>query len=946
MLTLEQAHAVNDGFHGGDLNAALQPLEETIDLRANELPRLDKRAVAALKHGLQNGDDAATWAQAILHPNISVRRFARKVFLGLGDEAAPIFAPLRARLERFWNEEAPLPESSKPREAALRREQNEQVASALEILLRADPERFMEFYAQLADNAPDNSSHVEQNEEARAWSERNQAAFRATQEETTRLLKAEWGEKFADYGERWKLPSRVLRELDERARATPEIAKLWAELGEAPQGNSVAPAWHPAGLLSGTWASYLSDYQATGPIKRVQARLRPVLWDWMKNAFDFERPFDERAQLMKRLGRGHIGYWLSNYLGAERLIEEAPALLLASKARLLPTLQETLKTPFNYGRRQEIKGEGITAELWLSLATALGARFRKPYSVKPEDWQPPAIALETLREIIAEFPTDDNSARYLADLRIAMHDIEAAQTQRDAPATPVEETQPEPARVRFQISASDALGTAQIQQIYAQFKDSADRNDSYQKISDESNRQAEAVAQQIVALDDETRWARLINAPHPNVEGAHISRAIYLNLWTRDMKLDEAAQWRARFVERVTPQLWARLEEQLDAHRRLETEPIEPDIKEKLTERETKEWRARVRREKRAVIAADAHDIAQRLGYFGGVAAHLRAIEMADRPGCRAIRDQLENGAFACLEQAPDNSQFVPRFFENGAVWRNWMLDETWDAVIAKLEVRLQSAPASWERNNLERQLATGYYRRGDFAGFERWAKNPDAFPYNVSTAASALEDFEVWQVLVGVADGWKAGSLKMLWDAQIADEARKARPVEAVAQVLALTNAEKVAKNLLDWVKPLAACDFAAYAGEVENALESAIANVKKWAMLILSALPDAKFDRERAAQTAGEALWNENAGLAKDAAKFLSVVALHDSDVAAVAWDALCDATSLENVGLCEAVYRALTKIKSKRKSLELSEAAREKLAILSQAQNERFGKFEAKL
>lgn len=96
MLTLEQVSAVNDSLLRGDLDAALQPLEETIDLRANELPRLDKKALASLKDGLANGDDAATWAQAVLHPNISVRRFARKIFMGLGDEAAPIFEPLRA----------------------------------------------------------------------------------------------------------------------------------------------------------------------------------------------------------------------------------------------------------------------------------------------------------------------------------------------------------------------------------------------------------------------------------------------------------------------------------------------------------------------------------------------------------------------------------------------------------------------------------------------------------------------------------------------------------------------------------------------------------------------------------------------------------------------------------------------------------------------------------
>ena len=148
MLRLEQVKAIDDGFHGGDLNAAFVPLEATIDLRAGELPRLGKRALAALKNGLANGDDAATWAQAMLHPNVSVRRFARKVLMELGDEAAPLFGPLRARLERFWGEETPLPETMKPREAALRREQNEQVSSALELLLRVDPEQFMAFYAQ------------------------------------------------------------------------------------------------------------------------------------------------------------------------------------------------------------------------------------------------------------------------------------------------------------------------------------------------------------------------------------------------------------------------------------------------------------------------------------------------------------------------------------------------------------------------------------------------------------------------------------------------------------------------------------------------------------------------------------------------------------------------------------------------------------------------------
>ena len=115
---------------------------------------------------------------------------------------------------------------------------------------------------------------------------------------------------------------------------------------------------------------------------------------------------------------------------------------------------------------------------------------------------------------------------------------------------------------------------------------------------------------------------------------------------------------------------------------------------------------------------------------------------------------------------------------------------------------------------------------------------------------------------------------------------------------------------------------------------------------MSVLSGLPKADFDRELAAQTASEALWSENVGLAKDAAKFLATLALADENIAELAWSGLEDATALENVGVCEAVFRALVKIKSKRKTMELSDAAREKLELLREAQTERFGKFAAKL
>ena len=950
MLTLEQASAVNDGFHRNDLNAALAPLESTIDLRANELPRLDKKAIAALKNGLKNGDDAATWAQAILHPNISVRRFARKIFIGLGDEAAPIFEPLRARLERFWNEEEPLPETSKPREAALRREQTEQVSSALEILLRADPERFMAFYAQLADNAPAETSHGGQSAEVRAWSERNQAAYKATQAETTRLIEAEWGAKFADYSERWKLPSRVLREMDERARQQPEIAGMWVELGANPfEAMAMAPAWHPHRLLMNAWNSYLTDYQPTGPTLRVTARLWLVLWNWIRDAFDFERDFEQRAKIVRRMGRGAIGYRLSGRQGREQLRENAPILLLDTKAHLLPTIQALLAAQSKQQtRRQEIKSEWVIAELWISLAQTLGNLCFRPHGIVTGKWEDaPNIEPETLRALAKNLTVAETGQGTIGILLTAAKHIEAERAAREKPAPApsaeiVISEQPSAQISRFKMPTNEALAPTLARQIYDEFNNPTNGG-SYGKAQTELERRAEEVARQIIALDETERLKRLVKAPHPSVAGAYISRGTYLSLWTRDMKLDEAKQWQAQFFGRVETQLWARLEEQLDAHRRLETEPIEPDIKDKLTERETKEWRARVRREKREVISRDAQGLARQFGIFYGIEAQLRAIALADRPGCRGIRDEMEKLAFAQIEIRPSGEQG----FEYGREgWRNWTLDEKWDPIIEKLEARWQNTKDGWERNNLERQLATGYYRRGNFAAFERHAVTPDAFAHVVSMAAAATDNFEVWRVLVGVADEYQASHLKQFWEAQLAEETQKARAIEAIAQMLAVINVEKIARNLLNWIKPLSATEFEPHLSEVENALESALPNVKKWAMQTLSALPDAEFDRERAAQTASESLWSENAGLAKDAAKFLSVLALRDSDVAATAWDALDDASALENIGLCEAVYRALVKIKAKCKSLELSEAAREKLELLSAAQRERFEKFGAKL
>ncbi|BCM93935.1 hypothetical protein IAD21_05830 [Abditibacteriota bacterium] len=952
MLTLEQVRVVNDGFKSGDLNAALRPLEETIDLRSNELPRLDKAALAALKTGLQNGDDAATWAQALLHPNISVRRFARKVFMGLGDEAAPLFEPLRQRIERYWSEEKPLGETNKPREAALRREQREMVEGALEILLRSHPEKFLEFYADLMDVTPIGDTSNSHNSQAmREWQERNSEAWQATQKEIERLLTDEWGSEWAQPTKRWKLPSRVLREIDERARQSPEVAALWEKLGESPFERA-APEWQPTQLMTATFGSYLSTYGQTGPMKRVADRLRPGIWGWTYAAFDFGSSTEERSRNARRL-MGSNGWWgFAHWLGTERLIVELPSLLMRSKAPLLEQAQSQLGAEQGLYNIASPNGDGWVARLWLLLTWALGNALQRPYNIQPEDWIIPAeVEPETLRQIIAELQTNQSSDHIVRGLKDAAKNIdEARQLQKEKAQSPVEvvetsvvEAEPESARVIAVLPTSllnpyDVLGDEQIREIYA--KDGY-TDEAQARISAE----VEKVEREMSRVQEPEKKVQLLVQPpaHPRDANKIISRMPYWRVWSRDLGEKGEQKLKEAVWSEAEPKLWARLDATLEEYRRAETDPVEPKIEQKLTERELKEWRAQMRRETRTAIAREIWDVVGLLVHVNGFKARLRAIELADRPSCRDIHSQMELTLIGELERYPGDYGTQSM---SGAAWSEWRLGDEWEEVLRRGEAQLEKAKEEWGRANLERQLATGYYWRGQFERFKEMATRPNVSPYGVAMAVVARDDFEAWRVLIGNPQYGLSDQLSLFWKAQLGDPERKRRALESVVSTLATTSENETSRRLLGWVNGVLVTELEPFLAEIENALESALVPVKKWAMSVLGALAGADFDRERAALTAGEALWSENAGLAKDAAKFLSQMAAQEPSVAETAWDALCDATALDNVGVAEAIYRALSQLRTKNKSLELSDAAHEKLGVLVGVQAERFTKFQKKL
>jgi len=936
MLTLDQVRAVNDGFAGGDLNAALRPLEETIDLRSNELPRLDKAALARLKADLPLPEVAATWAEAIFHPNVSVRRFARKVFMGLGDEASPLAPPLQKRIERFWNEETPLEWSTKPREAAARREQNETLSSALELLLRSHPEAFMAFWEQLLDSSQPRKNETAQ--ETAAWHERATKAAQAIQGEVARLLREEWGEEWVAPEKRWKLPSRILRELNERALAKEEVARLQREIGDAPWQRA-ALQWQPVQLFAGAVGAYLGEGEVTAPTRRVAARVRPVLRGWIEGAFDASKPAEERRVLARRVLNMTHPYAMYAWLGENWTLETLPSLLLRAKPSVLDEINRALKSDhshFHFGATDDAS-VSPQSSLWIGLAQTLGnAAQRRINPYRHGQGQPPPSLLATqLRELIDGL--EDKKERYsvLATLRGFASQIEKKESDKstviEPPVAKVEELVVQP---------HELLGQETIRQIYTE---QGYAEEAQKRIAAE----AKKVEEEMALPDDDQKVALLVEPPQHLRDPKHIiprnmiSRLPYWNVWLRRMG-NGAEELKARVWNRAAPQLWARYEEKLEAYRRAETDPVEEKVERKLTERELKAWKTERRREKRQLIAQELQDISRMLIHVEGFPAQLRLIELADRPSCRDIRDQLEQNLFHSLGVFPGSYNHAA----TPDAWKVWKLGPEWDAILEKLESRLGEAKDQWRRASLEQQLASGFYRRDNFPKFKEYAtRGENSFPQSVADALSVYDDFEAWKIYIGQISRWGNEQGDPYWKAQLAEPQRRARALEAVLEILSSTSNEGAAKTLLGWVAPIPASELETHVLNIERALESALVPVKRWAMNTLVSLENCEWNRERAIEIAGEALWNENTALVKDAAKFLSLLTKADENHAPQAWELLCDATALDNLSLSEAVWKALAQIVAKNKSLELTESARERLEELARAQSDRFGKFSKK-
>ena len=925
MLTLEQVRAVNDGLTRGDWNAALQPLEEQIDLRHAELPKMEKPAIAALIRGLQTPETAQFWANAAFAPNVSVRRFIRRTFLGLKEDAAPLGLPLQSALENFWSSETPLPFANTSREAAARREQFETVQSAIEILLRCDPIRFMNFWATLNEAA--RPARAQQQVDGENWRKSQQAYSSAYEAATNEVLAAQFGEDIVTSNRRWQLPSRVWNEIRAEVDNRADIKVLLEAMGESPWATA-ALEWHPEQLFQSALGPYMAQ-NATGPQRKVTAEIRDYLWALVDAAFDEKLSKEEQKAAGLRLRELLPAHWMNNWLGREQMWERLPALLQQWR----PDVSQM--TP-----------EAAGKSAWFGLAQALAFSLQRPYNIEPKDWNPPAeITPEMLRSW--KIPEQEQyGVNYYLENAASSLEEKNGKPKQEEPAvldSLVNELEEAVSDLDLALEMSEVeinldnfgLGYFSSEWVKAQ-QEQEKTGENFQSIT---RRWREEKVREIRAIKTSAeRVEKLLNPPL--YLDSPVPRLSLWNIWSVDDANLKEGLWPL-----VSTQLWASYEEKLESYRRVETDEIAPKLGEKLTARELKDWKAGERAHKRSLIASEIQDLNSLFRTVEGLDGELKMLRLLERPG---VRDLHKNQQRQLLGLAADTYYFN-RNKEQGISEQqlrdSWFLEEHWRPLVAELETALLSAKRlnDWEKQSFNQQLAIAHYRLNTPESRKKFlelAAEADHLAANLATPITILKDTEAWLLIMERME-WAQPQMRDLWTQTRAQNNQEAEDLaREVLQRLSFSTHEKSTKFQIELLNDVPIEELAQHVDLVKNCLESALIAVKRWSLATLTKIGDTDADT---VQLVGEMLWSENSALVKEAIKFLGA---QRDEVAESAWESLQDALTLENQTILELTLRALSTLKTKNDGLELNETSRERVAELAELAPARFAKLAKRL
>lgn len=885
---------INGSLQTGDIAAALAPLAAAVDVRWNELPKLDKPTLAAVARHLREDregarEKATALAAAAFHNNISVRRFIRKLVQSLKGDAAPLAGPLSEQLDDYLRRTVSLPYSMERREAERRREQADVLEGSLELLWRCDTDQFMEWLGALCDYwAP-----LIQERERQMEALRQQAsAYNEVYQKRLREIFEERYSHLGDSAQEIMAVPRLSQQLIEEVHQDPEVLAA-PHTNYAEQFGQLQPLREEINTARSAVNKLL--YESLGHQAKPsepQERARAHLWRWLEAGARDERPggIDMNARLYAAGLYNLLGMWL----GAATVRERA-----------VPLMQEMAQQ----GRA------GTTA--WTALLYALpyanpanrivGGRDEPVTGALPAEFNPTALrALKRGHE-----REDQLLEQVAASLEKWLEDQQAAMTAQLAAAAAVPAA-PTPA-------ASDGP--------------------------------AEPGAGGATTIDE--RVTALFTPPAPPQVKApmallHLGGGWNTQCWRQQL----VARWRTEpdwerqwplIAERALPRLWQQLEQQreafLTARKRNAPAAVSEPVAAVLTDKERKDLRQLHRQQLRFGVRQEFNDIANTIAGLGGPDVQVRVLEMTAGKGLEDPHDDLlrwlltyavryqqvpleallpyVRAAYARTKPArratsprQQMSEWQHRWFEYALV--NTLYDIGNPGTVAEARTLLQELETP---NSMFQMMLARVRERHDFdmlLPLLRHISHPEPQLLQFWGELVQSQPQRVSQVVAGLL--------------RLAGEAPDANGARAPLALL-----EKV-EDQIAWFEPRAA--------DVVRCLESPLPAVTRFSLRMLEKLPDAAVDWTALCERAGEKLWSENAGLAKDAAKFLGQAGARHAAAAEVAFAALGDALALNSLPLLESILRALANIGTAQ-GLQLDQKARARVQRLRAEQPQRLGK-----
>ncbi|HVF09239.1 MAG TPA: hypothetical protein VNA16_00450 [Abditibacteriaceae bacterium] len=910
MLASTIVQEINGHLRDGNIAAALVPLESAMDVRAKELPSIEKATLAALRVHLRgNAEAARVLAEAALHPNISVRRFVRKLAQSLKTDAAPLAKPLRRRIERYVEETIALDYTFNPQEAAWRREQADVLDTSVELLRRCDLDEFMDYLGALLIHwsrmhEMDEDQTLPRQEAMKAYGEAAGNLWRVRQ----RRSEAIFAERYAHLG----LTSFELHQTSPR---------LWNEFQTAVQNDPEVLAAQPAPLefeyvtptpdttpktlmeqsynVSRAFAGALDLNVVWQPDKKPgegQEKIRDQLWGWLEEAICTDDP-DAAARVA---GFGHVS--ASNYFLRPWLFERAVPLLTRGK---------------------EIGRGDTPAWDWLLRICCSGiSRQRDDKAEWPREITPDMVrALKS---------GDKNKDRTIDELARRVEAQLAAQSTPVAESIDDEEEEDDDAELEALLEVSEEfaqlLGTSkeELTELAGAVPKAAARFNSVEE-------RVEALCNPPIIKQQVFLSAELGAAP----------RTELLDCWRK------AESWKHQETplrEAAMPRLFEKLREARDAYRAFckRRTPLPQKLNEAveavLTEQEKKELKHKKAEEEEYRLMFAMDDVIYALKELGDVPVYPRILDTigeADLQGYRSLHMQAMLNALA--ERKRIDVSHLPIVRELCARWEQYCATLGTDD------------DADWKRKSGRQILARSLYLAGapqDISEARLMVQTESLYDGDMARVARERSDTEMlvplMRALLPYYDNQSA-DLTALWEDTVAIKPEAAPAcVAAFLDTLAEVPDVKQARPLIELLESLdkKSLLFANQVNALMRCVESPVPQVARFALERLSQIDDAEHDWTSLCETAGEKLWSENLGLAKDAAKFLGAVGARYETAAPVAWTALSDALSLDALPLLEVVLRSMGQIQAKQ-SVELDAPLRTRLQHLNSAYAARLGK-----